>query len=178
MELKQILPFYLGAKCSADGNEFILKGVLSTEQGTMVMTGEWDYGHSPVSWWVENCDFKIYLKRLEDMSEEDAIEIARMAFGHIPNYSDRNFKVLRDNPTTIGVHLDNDWYDQTLRIGKSTGDLWISNKDKDTYSFIRVFNQIDIYKLLLSKYYDLFNLISEGKAIDAKSFDTNTLKMK
>jgi hypothetical protein len=71
-DIKEVLHLYIGQWCVADGNRFQLNGVYTSEKGTLAFNGETDpKTHSPIGWWVENCDFKIELRKLSSMTEEE-----------------------------------------------------------------------------------------------------------
>jgi hypothetical protein len=69
-DIKEVLHLYIGQWCIADGNRFKLHGVLYDNNGTLAFNGEINHG-LPSGWWVENCDFKIELRKLSSMTEEE-----------------------------------------------------------------------------------------------------------
>lgn len=73
-KLSDYLHLYLGAKCSADGNEFNLAGVEITDTGTLAYDGTIIDGIHQC-WWVENCGFKLFLRPISDISNSEADEI-------------------------------------------------------------------------------------------------------
>lgn len=70
-QFNRILPCYIGQECLADKNQFTLKGVTQTSEGTLAYDGS-EINHIPQGWWIENCDFKLLLRPLSDMKEEEA----------------------------------------------------------------------------------------------------------
>ena len=72
-KLKDYLHLYLGCDCIADGITFKLNGVQLTDTGTLAYDGTMiDFINQ--CWWVENADFKMILRSLESMTEEEALE--------------------------------------------------------------------------------------------------------
>lgn len=73
--IQYYLPLYIGQWCIADGNRFQLRGVDISTAGTSAFTGLIDDNGIPQAWWVENCDFKIELRKLSSLTyNEDQVE--------------------------------------------------------------------------------------------------------
>jgi hypothetical protein len=70
--IRDYLPFYIGATCIADGNQFILTGVAIDEAGTCAFDGTYING-IPQAWWVENCDFKLALHPATEINSGEYI---------------------------------------------------------------------------------------------------------
>lgn len=72
-DIKEYLPFYVGQECTCDEARFKITGVQFTEAGTGVFDGTFNDG-IPQGWWVENCDFKLLLRPLSDMAQDERME--------------------------------------------------------------------------------------------------------
>lgn len=79
-DIKEVLHLYIGQWCIADGNRFKLAGLTFSEGGTLAYTGRYN-GGIPEAWWVENCDFKIELRKLSSMTEEEKREYHKLFSG-------------------------------------------------------------------------------------------------
>jgi hypothetical protein len=149
-----------------------LKGI----HGDRVMISEYRYK-------TPNCDgiftrpemyhyvgfVKPILRRLEDISNNEAIAIAAMAmFDKMPGYPISDYAVSKRGmgqypATACQVAINNDWWDMEITIGFNTGNIWYSKGEQ------RVFNQPIIFHTLLQQHFDLFGLIDAGLAVDEKA---------
>lgn len=118
----------------------------------------------------EETDIKLQLRQLEDMTEEEAIAIARLCFfDRDKGYPDRDFKARKTSigtilPSAYEVRIDNDWYDEVIKIGFNTGNIWRCNGSTE-----HLHNQSKVFHYLLQQHFDLFGLIPAGLAIDIKT---------
>lgn len=110
------------------------------------------------------------LRRLNDMTELEAIRIGRLCFFDRDNgYPDSDFKARKvgistETPSVYEVSISNDWYDEVIKIGFNTGNIWRCNGSRE-----RLYNQPSVFHYLLTQHFDLFNLIDNGLAVDAKT---------
>jgi hypothetical protein len=166
MELKDYLHYYLGCNVitTDDNEEAELVGV-SDDNAHIVHMGTGSYGTCSIE------GVKPILRRLEDMTEEEALHIGKLAmFDRDMNYPDSDFKVEKtwaaiEVPTTYSVRISNDWFEKEIRIGFNTGNIWYANNEINE----RIFNQPVIFHYLLRQHFDLFGLIPVGLALDAKT---------
>lgn len=112
---------------------------------------------------------RLQLRRLSDISNNEAIAIASMAmFDKMPGYPISDYMVSKRGmgqypATACQIAINNDWWDLEIAIGFNTGNIWYCKGD------LRVFNQPIIFHTLLTQHFDLFGLIDAGLAIDAKT---------
>src|SRR5688500_4269076 len=89
------------------------------------------------------------LRRLEDMTEEEALHIGKMAiFDRNMHYPDKDYKVWKPESVTVdkvsscyAVKIDNDWFNTEIRIGFISGNIWIVNVVNGN----RIYNQPQIF---------------------------------
>lgn len=157
----RILAMYIGSECMADGNRFTLKGVFIGESGTEAFTG-----NGREAWWVENCDFKLLLRKISEITEAEKKELWRLIFsqGHGKDFTDR----FKDFQGSTRVITEKTYYDvprnvmmqgvERLAI-ESDGNIWA---DCDLHNWRH--NRHTVTAWLLSKGFDLFGLIEAGHA--------------
>ena len=75
----KILAMYIGSECMCDGERFTLKGVMIDNDSTTAFNGRYYssplHNDIPIGWWVENCDFKLLLRPLSDMTDAEKEEV-------------------------------------------------------------------------------------------------------
>lgn len=162
MKLKDYIHYYIGCPCiyyMADDDP---------EGYHMIL------GYDTIKNWLSNqeeTDIKPILRRLADMTDEEAMHIGKLAFfDRDMKYPDTDYKVKKvgitiELPSAYSVSINNDWYEKELRIGFNTGNLWRVGNDAQE----RNYNQPEIFHYLLRQHFDLFNLIDNQLAIDSKT---------
>ena len=111
---------------------------------------------------------KPILHKMEDMSEQDALDICKLSDpGAFGDYRFSKWKAVIDPKS------DKSWKAYDVINEKSDISWVIDLIDGDVNAYedgnnIPTYNQHAITHFLLSKEYDLFNLITEGLAVDAK----------
>lgn len=95
-EIKDYLHLYLGCECLANDEQFKLYGVEVTDTGTLAYDGTMIDGIHQC-WWIENCDFKLILRPLSDMTEEEGKFI-------VDNYSFRSVS-MPHNKKGFGIEI-------------------------------------------------------------------------
>lgn len=164
MQLKDYLHYYLYGKIYEVGvGTCQLIGIgdsyytIKTKQGTLLTLSD-------------RANIKLVLRRLEDMTEEEAITIARLCFfDRDKGYPDSDFKARKvgigsEKPSTYEVRIDNDWYDEVIKIGFITGNIWRCNGSVE-----HLHNQSQVFHYRIKQGFDLFGLIDAGLAIDIKT---------
>lgn len=170
MKLQDYAQYYIGAPClntwfapdhDAYDAGWKLTGFQSTSVRPFGLENETD------KTWTES--IMPLLRRLEDMTEEEAIAIATMAmFDKSLGYPVSDYTVRRQPmgnypPSACRVAINNDWYDMEIAIGFNSGNIWYTKGEQ------RVFNQPAIFHTLLQYHFDLFGLIPANLAIDIKT---------
>lgn len=171
MNIKDYAHYYIGQPCfntwfPADHEAYNagwkLTGIQSTSVRPFGLENETD------KTWTES--IMLVLRRLEDMMEEEAITIARLCFfDRDKGYPDSDFKARKvgigsEKPSTYEVRIDNDWYDEVIKIGFITGNIWRCNG-----SIEHLHNQSQVFHYRIKQGFDLFGLIPAGLAIDIKT---------
>ena len=164
MKLQDYLHYYLYGKIYEVGvTTCQLIGIgdtyytIKTKQGTLLTMSN-------------RANIKLVLRRLEDMTEEEAIAVARLSlFDRDKGYPDCDFKARKTSvgtqlPSAYEVRIDNDWYDEVIKIGFNTGNIWRCNGSTE-----HLHNQPKVFHYLLQRHFDLFGLIPAGLAIDIKT---------
>lgn len=111
-------------------------------------------------------NLKLLLRPLSDMTEEEAIEIGELVIG---KYDSVKFRVDK-NLSTSGefrywkVHKEHRGYGKSLTIDEN-GEVDVYDRHDDGSHTIYI-KQHFVTKYLLSKGFDLFNLINDGLALD------------
>lgn len=86
---------------------------------------EWDYKYN-----VPYRKSYIELKPLSSISDEQAIQVCRLVATPKHNYPDKYFKVIRFKAySSIRVKLDNDFFNEDIRIGTENGCVWMPFKE-------------------------------------------------
>jgi hypothetical protein len=158
MKLQDVLHYYIGCKMLYSSHH-------EPQNEPYVLTFE------NIKEAIEFADRPI-LRRLSDLTDAEAITIASMAFfdrdaGYpVRDYTTRRQPMGNYPPSACQVAINNDWHDMEIVIGFNTGNIWYSKGEH------RVFNQPKIFHYLLSQHFDLFNLIDNGLAIDAKTIQS------
>lgn len=136
--LRDVIHFYLGCDFIHEDDYYV--------PSTHKLTGYF------IDRWNENC--KLPLRKLHSMTEEEAIEVARVTEWE-PHF--RDVKVERNQHNDLIVTWDglNEDRDKV----NATGDIFYSSEQ---------------FIYLLSKGFDLFELINSGQAIDASTLNQKT----
>lgn len=173
-ELKDYLHLYLGCECNhpSDLAPFLFVGINS--DGKPLLKGDWSGGTHNITQigWVEWGDFKLTLRPLSDMTDEEVMEICRVASPEV--WGDYRFNKweVKKSPHKELFHWD--------VTNKGTTDVFcVSSIDGDVDVYCD--GGIDPtcidsnYRFwYLRKGFDIFDLIEEGLAIDKTK--NNTLK--
>lgn len=145
-DIKDYLHLYLGCECQADENVFKLAGVELTDTGTLAYDGTMINGIHQC-WWVENCDFKLMLRPLLNMSDEERREFIMCSNDWNKYYKELGF--ISKSPEGLA---------HTCKYKRGVHDITriqsLENFDSNQFLY------------LLSKHFDLFGLIEAGLAID------------
>jgi hypothetical protein len=164
MKLQDYIKYYIGCNViTTDDNERAELVGVSDDNAHLVHEGTGNYGTCDVT------GVKLVLRRLEDMTEEEAITIATMAMFDKPagypikDYTVRRLPLGNYPPSACQVAINNDWYEMEIAIGFNTGNIWFTKFEQ------RVFNQPAIFHYLLTQHFDLFGLIDAGLAVDQKT---------
>jgi hypothetical protein len=186
MELKDYLHYYLGCKCFTYAGfgkltQFDLGGhwyVSLYNKGGVTGNINDTYSECPEEskeafpkGYPPKSILKPVLRRLEDMTEEEALHIGKLAmFDRDMKYPNSDYTVEKcgvtiELPTTYSVRINNDWFEKEIRIGFNTGNIWYANNEINE----RIFNQPVIFHYLLRQHFDLFGLIPAGLALDSKT---------
>lgn len=112
---------------------------------------------------VELSDCQLVLKRISGIDFKDMRTITDLALSlHNHNYPDNHYR-FDNNGTTIGMRINNDWFDETVRIGKSSANVWIVSSQ-------RVYNYEKIILFLFSRRYALSDKwFDNGIAVEAEN---------
>jgi hypothetical protein len=160
MNLKDYIHYYIGCDViTTDDNEQAQLVGVTDNDAHLVHYGTGSYGTCDIS------GVKLKLRRLESMTEEEAIAIARLCFfDRDKGYPDSDFKARKvgigsEKPSTYEVRIDNDWYDEVIKIGFITGNIWRCNGSTE-----HLHNQSKVFHYLLTRGFDLFGLIDAGLA--------------
>ena len=113
---------------------------------------------------------KLILRHLETITPLEAIQICHLVVCPNNNYLDRNFSLSLNDYGNPEIKIDNDWYDETVVIGKKTGAIWTKGKGENSNYDQTYKVPAECYRLLLSWGYDLFELIPE-LAIDVATIE-------
>lgn len=105
-------------------------------------------------------DWKPILRKLSDIKIEEAAKVMQMVFHPNVDYPITDYKLKINDAGNAVVYLTNDWYDEDLTFGNTTGSIWSVNRYSHT---IKV--GANVHHYLLSRGFDLFNLISDGEAV-------------
>lgn len=151
---------------------------LTTEEKAKVFAMYWDqkvYGdlqddNEQANFGVVDLDFdnfqycvdenmKLVLTPLEKISFEDAIEVCRMVICPNNHYPVSDYRINRDAETSIMVTINNDWYEDSIRIGKNTMVVWMPETKNARIG-------ADVYDYLRSKGYAEKSIFEKGIAID------------
>lgn len=158
-ELKDYLHFYIGQIVSADGNEFELRGVEYSGAGALACNGLVIDGISQ-GWWIENCDFKICLRPVSSITKDELKEVVFLFFGK------HNEDIISQ---TIGeVKMKPKEPQDRIKYGTSIP-YSLFKKDGSHYAtatFATNSLNPQQFQYLISKGFDLFELIDTGLAID------------
>lgn len=173
-DIHEYLAYYIGQPCQTDQGSGTIEGVNDTDScgGTWAVRIGEDY-----EMFTENdCEWvKPILRRLSDMTEQEALHIGKLAFFDSDmKYPDSDYTVKKTGitielPSAYAVSINNDWYEREIRIGFNTGNIW---NRPDQHIYERIYNQPQIFHYLLKQGFDLFGLIDAGLAIDAKTIQT------
>lgn len=175
IQLSEVIHFYLGCQLDTGTGRVILcaiqKEVIPCASFRLIVL------NGNVIHEIPAAGVRPVLHRLSDMTEAEALHIARLAFfDQDMKYPDRDYKVYKPEPitvdktpTTFAVKLSNDWWDKEIRIGLNTGTIWYPNPATGE----RVWNYQKIFVFLHKQQFDLYDLIDSGQAIDAKSSPVN-----
>jgi len=143
IELKDVIHYYIGVKCKTPDGQI---GELFGVNGEKVEL-HLDKGYAAVRF----KHVKPILKRLENMTEEDAIELARL--------------VVHEDEYTNPFVFRNNWDDMVVSWGG--GSIGLDNSFNATSE--RVWGS-DQFNWLLKNGFDLFGLIPD-QAIDSKTIN-------
>lgn len=182
----QILGMYIGCEAIISGDAIALKPkpeIFKSQVGKLTgVRTHWVHITNAEEGWgtsVDGTEFKIILRRLEDMTEEEATDLV------LKLWSDED---IEPNEIDVDVHpddggnmLDGDmacvievWcrcFEGQIGVRKC-GSIILFD---EVGTVQRVHNVPQAFQYLLSKGFDLFNLISSGDAIDAKTFQSQSL---
>lgn len=82
-KIEDYLHLYIGCEFLADGNRDTLAGVHYHANGIFALLGRETESTTPEGWWVDNCDFKLLLRPLSSMTEEEKVRLALWEFPNI-----------------------------------------------------------------------------------------------
>ncbi len=137
---KEVAHLYLGCEV------VIVDGIRDNNTDTLTyMNILGDCGGNQYEWLISNCRPILY--RLEDITDKDAIELVSL-------WSDIFLNVEKKDVRYQKLNFDFN-YASSRRVRTEQVDFRKLNSDQ--------------FLFLLSKHYDLFNLIDNGHAIDAKT---------
>lgn len=154
MNIKDYLHLYLGCEClDTDGATYKLKP-----------------SHFPANWQNTNLNHKPILRPLSDMTEQNCVDVARLAYGEEGTGMayDKVFglgEVGEDDNRKV-IQLSEGNY-VVIHLNKFLIENRDGLNDSEAYCHYDVNNMPAIIKYLLSKQFDLFDLIQGGLAIDA-----------
>lgn len=177
MKLKDYAPYYIGTPCyntwfPPDHDTYdagwVLKGFRTTSEKCYMLESELDIT------WTDS--IKPILRRLEDMTEEEAIQLIQIMVPdemedkpadeeYILNLFHNDGGNLVNNDVAIGAEYNVRCYDGQVTI-KKCGTICAYDETGDEQELV---NAPRAYHYLLSRGFDLFGLISAGLAIDAKT---------
>lgn len=164
MNIKDYLKYYIGCRVLADDKDYgdFLGGALVPNEVDQIYydihLDEWPEGeimpfNDDMS---EDCRIKPILRRLEDMTEDEAINLVSFPVG---------YEILKVFKEPQGITFDYKWRDSNPKL---------NNDDGYSYSGTGVsfrskhWTPIQFH-YLLSRGFDLFGLINAGLAIDSKT---------
>lgn len=102
---------------------------------------------------------KPILRPISDMKIEEAIKIMEIVILNNVEYPNWNYKFWLNDYQNPTIQISNDWYFETLVIGKR-GSVWSPDKVSQN---IKVPAIVSLF--LIQQRFDLFGLIENGKAI-------------
>lgn len=143
----QIAAMYLGADCQYSDED---KSVMIAPLLTVNLQGYVKFVDPEFDEWIELKDVKPILRRLEDMTEEEAREFCKIETEPFRHPTVEICEIRRNEIWYVdGSRCQGDGYDEMA-------DLYI------------YFNQLTAkqFTYLLSKHFDMFGLIASGEAID------------
>lgn len=100
------------------------------------------------------------LRKLSQITIYEAAKVMQMVFHPNAEYPITDYKLKINDAGNAVVYLSNDWYEEDLTFGNSTGSIWSVNRYSHT---IKV--GANVHHYLLSNGFDLFNLIDNGEAV-------------
>jgi hypothetical protein len=173
IQLKDIIQYYIGQKCFntwfPEGHEqydngWVLTGVVASYPKPFALENEEDCT------WTDS--IKLILRRLEDMTEEEAMELAKI-------YSGAD-KIKR----TTGTVNNFFYFFCDFRSGdKGTSEILIMHNGEAWYQHYfedwprrrtgrrNIVRQFDATHYLLKQGFDLWGLIERGEAVDQKTLN-------
>jgi hypothetical protein len=177
--IKDYLPFYLGCEVVVKEGSGVLCEITKSSNCSDrivvkfndVVTKYYDADGSHVkssasahAYYIGYEEIKLILRPLSDMSDEECSDIYTISRDRIlHDYSQDDFHVIKNNNGFLIHRLD--WLNEPLMLGFN-GQIYSVVEDGNKKHIEPVRNQHEITKYLLSKQFDLFNLIPEGLAID------------
>jgi hypothetical protein len=180
-KIRDILHLYLGCQVCREHKEDrsekffeyaklvgVSQSEIEADKSVAILDVGLDHFHE---WYVE--ETKPILRQLSSMTEEEGVElftIERDGMTHPETALVFDFRRSGDAWRITRM----DWPDDHLFVSDS-GRIWKVVYDRDNGTIIDVLNhQPRMFSYLLSKHFDLFNLIPEGLAIDADTLKTTS----
>lgn len=155
-QLQDYAHLYIGQEAIADGNRFTIHGFLESPRGHIAFDGNSGRDGHPEGWWIENCDFKLLLRPLSDMTEEEMRAIIQIIHCSIFN-SEMLFKSLdmvRNEANEVGgisYDADDKRISCTIEIDKGV-EFYYDGRQMNV-------NQFTSILYLLKQGFDIFGLI-------------------
>lgn len=166
MKLQDYIHYYIGCKILFDNKEWQIFRIEVTGKGILVTgnrffaTGGWR--HNTI--WATECN--LILRRLEDMTEEEAEKLAIIYSGA---KSVKRTKGMASNWHYFFCYFGEETEGEVLTIS-ADGCAWYAHYfDKSQPGHRNVVNEHFATHYLLKQQFDLFGLIDVGMAIDAKT---------
>lgn len=173
MLLKDVIHYYIGQECQTPEGVAAIRSVGQWHPGDDVFVHFNKY--STISggkyYNLSKHEIRPILRRIEDLTEDEARQIADMIYRDIFNEPGQFLhiqQVTTDNSDATGFTMEDVYGDAIgLTIDASRG---IEFSNKGDMMNVR---QFDVTHYLLSIGIDLFGLIDSGQAIDRKKLDKN-----
>ena len=142
MKFQEIAHYYLGCKVVLRNGEYTLNPQLLVP----IKDG--------------NLECKPILRKLSDITIEEAAKVMQMVFHPNVEYPLKDYKLTINDAGNARITMGNDWYEVNLTFGNQTGSIWACDTRSENVKI-----RFDVYHYLLSRHFDLFNLIENEEAI-------------
>lgn len=160
-KLSDYLHLYLGAECRIGDDNNPHYVLMVNETKLSICTGT---NHKNIPIWYKTAHSKLVLRHLSDLTDEEIIEVAKISDAFPVGWSENKayFKIQDiEHPNTGKEIVCGDKY--AIRITYKYAIYYFNYVNQNGAIYLP--NSIEIFRYLLSKHFDLFNLIPDGLAI-------------